>query len=217
MPLQVIGAGLPRSGTLSLKHALEELGYGRCHHMDECWNSPERQALWKHVFDEDYQDWDKIFEGYGAAVDAPACYVFDKLASYYPRAKVVLTTRDPQAWLKSLQSAMFNPDFFARMARSPISQMLEPMFRYHMRQLGAPMPEGVTALAAPPPPGALLAEREAHHADVMRKIPADRLLVFDVKEGWEPLCKFLGKPMPRTPFPRVNSSAEFQTNFALPG
>lgn len=212
MTLQVIGAGLPRSGTLSLKLALEQLGYGKCHHMEECWNNPARQELWRRVFEDGYDDWDKVFEGYAATVDAPGCYVYDELAKHYPKAKVVLTTRDPEKWLRSLQAAMFNPDYFAKMQQSPIFRMLQPMFSYHMQKLGMPMPPGTITL---PPPQALLAEREAHHAAVMRGIPHDRLLVFDVEEGWEPICRFLGKPVPSVAFPRVNSSRDFQANFAL--
>lgn len=217
MVLHVIGAGLPRSGTLSLKHALEELGYGRCHHMEECWNSTERQMLWQRVFEEGYADWDNLFAGYGATVDAPACYVFDKLASYYPNAKVVLSTRDAQQWLKSLHAAMLNPDYYAQMAKSPIWQMMQPMMRYHMREIGIELPPGDLAAIGVPPDEMLLAEREAHHALVMEKIPRERLLVFDVREGWGPLCRFLDKPVPKTPFPRVNSSSDFQANFSLPG
>ncbi len=100
MPLKVIGAGLPRTGTLSLKHALEQLGFGRCHHMTELARNPDRWPLWERAFDGEPVEWEEIFQGFGATVDAPSCFFYREIAERYPEAKVILTVRDPNRWFE---------------------------------------------------------------------------------------------------------------------
>lgn len=215
MPLAVIGAGLPRTGTYSLKHALEQLGYGRCHHMAEVFENPPLARHWEQVFDREDVDWENVFDGYGATVDAPSCWVYQELAARYPGAKVLLTRRsDPDAWVRSMQATTMNPDFRAAMLQSPLAPMMQKMGAFVMGNAGvaaeAPPPDG----PPPAPDGDTLVQLyEQHNAAVRAAIPAERLLEFQVADGWEPLCDFLGKPVPDTPFPRMNSTEEFVRSF----
>jgi hypothetical protein len=215
MPLAVIGAGLPRTGTFSLKHALEQLDYGRCHHMAEIFDHLTLARHWERVFDGEDVDWESVFEGYGATVDAPSCFVYRQLAARYPDAKVILTRRtDPEAWFKSMSATTMNPEFQAAMLESPLAPMMDKMRGFVMGSSGAappdPPPEG-----PPPAPDhdTLVALYEQHNAAVRATIPPERLLEFQVSEGWEPLCSFLGKAVPEAPFPRLNSTEEFVREF----
>lgn len=215
MPLAVIGAGLPRTGTYSLKHALEQLGYGRCHHMAEVFENPPLARHWEQVFDRQDVDWEDVFDGYGATVDAPSCWVYEELAARYPEAKVLLTRRsDPDAWVRSMLATTMNPDFRAAMLKSPLAPMMQKMGAFVMGGAGD-APEAPPPSEPPPAPDRdmLVKLYEQHNAAVRAAIPAERLLEFQVADGWEPLCDFLGKPVPDTPFPRMNSTEEFNRSF----
>jgi hypothetical protein len=215
MPLQVIGAGLGRTGTLSLKAALEALGFGACYHMIELLTHPEQIPYWEAASRREPVDWDALFQGYRSAVDYPACRYYPELMEQYPEAKVVLTVRDPQRWWESVRETIY--------------------------QVGRP-PAGDEAGARPRPPfpgdpqllarifhmvqqdvwetdfGGRFEDREyaiecfnRHTAAVREHVPVDRLLGYQVSEGWEPLCRFQGVPVPAaTPFPRLNDRAAFR-------
>lgn len=213
MSLQVIGAGLPRTGTLSMKAALERLGFGRCYHMEEVFADPPKSDAWARFFGGETVDWDDVFAGYGAAVDAPACMAWRELAAKYPDAKVVLTVRNPDAWYASMSNTILSDGYMENLIASSIGPMIE---RMAARMMGPVGPRPADAPPGPPPKEAMLAMREAHQAAVAAEIPAERLLVFNVAEGWGPLCRFLDKPVPDEPFPRVNDSASFHTNFPVP-
>jgi hypothetical protein len=107
MPLSVIGAGYGRTGTLSLKGALEQLGFVKCHHMLEVIHDPKQNQGWTAAAFGQPADWDSLFEGYQATVDWPGCHFYQELADYYPEAKVVLTVRDPLAWFESISNTTF--------------------------------------------------------------------------------------------------------------
>lgn len=197
MTLKVIGAGLGRTGTLSLKLALEQLGIGRCFHMIEIFGVPGLVEQWERAGRGEAVSWDAMFEGFEATVDWPSCSFYDVLAARYPAAKVILTLRDAGQWFESTQKTIFkdlekavedteNP--WARMVKRIIVDMFEG--RIHDRE---------HAIAA----------YNAHNERVRRTIPPERLLVYDVREGWEPLCRFLGEPVPAMPFPRANSAEDF--------
>lgn len=204
MVLSVIGAGFGRTGTLSLKAALETLGVGRCYHMVEIIANPDFAAHWEQAADGEPVDWDRIFTGYGATVDWPAAAFYRELADYYPKARVILTVRDSESWFESTQNTIFSPlirqrnsdnngENRGRMAEKII---IEGTFqgRQHDKQ-------------------AAIAIYEAHNRKVQEVIAPERLLVYHVAEGWAPLCDFLGYPVPDTPFPNVNSTDEFRQMF----
>jgi hypothetical protein len=219
MTLKVIGAGLPRTGTLSMKAALEALGFGRCYHMEEIFHEPSRAEPWARFFGGGEVDWDQVFEGYGAGVDAPICFAWRAVVDHYPEAKVVLTTRDAEAWYASMMKTIFAEGFIDSLMGTPIGAMVANMQQAMMPAAGGPPP--ASQPPGPPPPGgppreAVMAMREAHNAAVLAGVAPERLLVFDVKEGWAPLCRFLGVEAPSIPFPRVNEAEGFHERFAAP-
>lgn len=194
MPLRVIGAGLGRTGTASLKVALEQLGVGRCYHMSEVIKGPERIQDWIDAAD-GKPDWDKIYGDYGATVDYPGCTFWQELAAYYPEAKVLLTVRDPQSWFDSTRATIMSPEFRGFMRNSPFGTMTQKTIydtldnRMDDREF-------------------MVSYFERRNAGIVNAVPADRLLVYQVKEGWGPLCECLGVPVPDTEFPRINSREE---------
>ena len=199
MALQVIGAGFPRTGTASLKAALEQLGVGACYHMSECLGRPNHWQQWALAADGGAVDWDELFEGYAATTDAPACHFYEALAAKYPRAKLILTKRDPDRWFESTQATILSAVATQRFAGAP------PAFNAMMHKLG-----WHPADAAMHDREKMIARLTAHEAAVERTIPRSRLLVFELGEGWEPLCEFLDRPIPGSPFPHINSTEDFR-------
>jgi hypothetical protein len=200
MALQVIGAGWGRTGTMSLKKALEALGFGPCHHMMEVIANQASLPLWI-AAGEGRADWDAMFSGYASMVDFPGCTYWRELADYYPDAKVLLSVRDPEEWFESTQATIFSPAAVKLMGNSP----LEPFIRTNVwRHFGDRIHDREFMIDA----------FTRHVADVQRSVAPERLLTYSVSEGWEPLCAFLGVPVPATPFPRSNSREEMQAMLA---
>ena len=199
--MKVIGAGFGRTGTFSLKTALEELGYGPCYHMIEVFDKPQHVALWQAAAEGQPVDWGELFAGYNAAVDWPACSFYAQLMEVYPQAKVLLTVRDPEAWYESVMHTIYP---------SSTEEAASPDARAHRHMVKTLIWQGTFDGRFNDKQYAL-AVFEQHNQEVKNSVPADRLLVYDVKEGWEPLCRFLDVPVPAgTPFPRLNDTAEFQ-------
>ncbi|HEX4095678.1 MAG TPA: sulfotransferase [Caulobacteraceae bacterium] len=214
MGLKVIGAGLPRTGTLSMKHALEQLGFGRCYHMEEVFADHARSRAWASYFTGGPVDWDEVFDGYGAAVDAPAYIAWRDLIRAYPDAKVVLTMRDADSWYDSMSKTILSDGLNEALMATELGPMLAPMLGAMLAEVpGLPPMQGPPA--GPPPREVMMAMREAHNTAVLREVPPERLLVFQVSEGWEPLCRFLGVETPVEAFPRVNDAGSFHATFGL--
>jgi hypothetical protein len=192
MGLKVIGAGLPRTGTLSLKFALQRLGFGRCYHMTEFILHPEHSPLWAGAVD-GRADWDRLFHGYQATADFPGCLFWRELADHFPHAKVVLGVRSPESWFESLSQTVGMASHRAALSESPLGTVL-----VQMRARG-----GFTQARE-----SMIQVYERHVAAVKAGLPPERLLVYEARHGWEPLCAFLGVPIPDSPFPHVNSRAE---------
>jgi hypothetical protein len=209
MPLKVIGAGLPRTGTLSLKHALEELGFRPCHHMRELARLPERWPLWERAFDGEPVDWDVIFKGFAATVDAPASFLYREIASHYPQAKVILTLRDPERWFQSMRATIYADGYREKLAETPIASFMAKMLGYAARRRGIGT-SGKPLASTPPDREAAIAGFHAHNAEVRAAIAPERLLVFEAREGWAPLCRFLDVPVPEAPFPHLNEHDKWQ-------
>ena len=194
MALDVIGVGLGRTGTMSLKVALEILGLKPCYHMIEVWANPASIGDWLEAAD-GRPNWAKIFAGFSATVDYPGCHFWRELTAAYPKAKLVLTVRDPAGWFESTQTTIFSPRMRDRVGASPAAEFLQKTV---WGDFGSSINDRDHMIAA----------FERHSAEVRRAIPSDRLLVFDVTQGWAPLCEFLGVPVPSKPFPRLNSREE---------
>ena len=196
MTLKVIGAGYGRTGTLSLKTALEELGFGPCHHMEDVVKSPSRTRMWEKIVAGEAPTWDKAFAGYQATVDWPGCNYYLELMAAYPNAKVILSVRDPQRWHDSAYNTIFAVTKIKGAHRLPIVGQ-------HIRFINALTWNGNFNGRFEEKDYAIQVFNE-HIENVIATVPPEKLLVFNVKEGWKPLCEFLEVPVPERPFPHVN-------------
>jgi hypothetical protein len=200
--LKIIGAGFGRTGTLSVKAALEALGLVPCYHMTEVFRHPEHAAIWQAAYRGQAVDWEQVFAEYAAAVDWPACTFYEQLLGVYPQAKVLLTVRDPERWYESVRETIYTA---SRMGGAPPGV---PMDVPHM--IDALIWQG-TFDGAFEDKRRAIAIFEEHNREVQARIPADRLLVYDVKEGWELLCRFLSVAPPAVqPFPHLNDRETFR-------
>jgi len=199
MELKVIGFGLGRTGTYSLKTALEELQLGPCHHMERVANNmPVQLPLWNKLLN-DPTDFKAVYEGMQSAVDWPTAAFYKELYKSYPNAKFILTHRTGASWAESFGSTIYKLLAGRENAPEPVQEWLNMTVKV-LEKTGIPMGLDFEKLA----------ERfEAHNKAVQNLIPAEKLLVYQVKEGWEPLCKFLDVKTPKTEFPRTNNREEF--------
>lgn len=212
--MRLIGAGYGRTGTMSLKAALEMLGYGPCFHMIDLIRQPELLPPWERAAAGERIDWTQALDGWGSTIDWPGCTFWEQQHETWPDLPVLLNTRDPEAWYKSCLNSIFAAKEMA--ARGELRGNTE----------SAPAPEVMKMVNGiiwdGTFHGRFLDKQYAfevfhrHHADVKARIPADQLLVYEVSEGWEPLCSFLGVPVPDEPFPRLNDTASFRAMFGMP-
>ena len=199
MTVNVIGAGVGRTGTYSLKLAINQIGMGACHHMDEVLhNMPEQVPLWSAAA-AGKPDWGKIYDGYKSAVDWPTACFFRELVEAFPTAKFVLTHRDPEKWADSFGATIYKLLAGKEQAPPEMHAWLD-MASNVIAKTG--FPQGLER-------DGLVQAFIAHNEAVKAAIPADQLLVFEVKEGWGPLCNFLDLPAPSGDFPRTNHREEF--------
>ena len=205
MTLKVIGAGFGRTGTLSIKMALETLGLGPCHHMEEVFTRSSQPAFWRAAVDGRLPDWDEVFNGYHASIDWPSTHYWRELAAFYPQAKILLSVRPAERWADSFAGTIARllegrhsvPDAGVRSILDWAYDMIaKQTFGDNLHDRGA-----------------VIAAYQRRIDEVTAEIPADRLLVFDVTEGWGPLCGFLELPIPQEEFPRVNNHDEFWQTF----
>ena len=197
MALEVIGAGLGRTGTLSLKLALEHIGFGKCYHMSEMIaHMRDHLPLWLRTAHGDPQ-WDAIFAGYRSSTDYPGCMFWRELAAKYPDAKVILTTRDADRWFESVTATVMSPQHRARLEGDPA---MAEFFRLTVFTGDLESRLGDR--------DRMVEYFNAWNQSVIDEVPADKLLVYRAGDGWEPLCRFLGVPVPPEPYPRVNSREE---------
>ena len=205
MPLKVIGAGLGRTGTLSLKAALEQLGLKPCHHMQEVVKDPKQIDWFLDASQGREVDWERVFERFEAAVDWPAAAYYKQLYEKFPRAKVVLGTRDPDAWYQSVSETIYtvapNVPKWLRLIVLPVNkwvQMVEQTIWDN--ELDGKFEDREYAIAF----------YNKRIEEVKETIPADKLLIHRAEDGWDPLCEFLEVPVPSGPYPWVNEGAEIK-------
>lgn len=200
MGLRIIGAGFGRTGTASLKLALEQIGFGPCYHMSEVLQNQTHIQRWLDAA-AGRPDWEGIFAGYQACVDFPACSFYRELADAYPEARVVLSIRDPDSWFDSIHATIMSPGLVEHVSGSPFGELSQRIIwdrfdsKIHDR---AHMVECFNR----------------HIEEVKAAIDPDRLLVYQVGQGWGPLCEFLGVDVPEAAFPHVNSTEDTQRLFA---
>jgi Sulfotransferase domain len=207
--MRIIGAGVGRTGTLSLKAALERLGFGPCFHGRHVLDHPDRLPLWRAAAAGEPVDWNAVFAGYAATVDWPGAAYWRQLAETFPTARIILTVRDAESWYDSVHSTIFQmfgdgppPPRVAEARR--VVPGLDVFTDFHRRMIwdgffGGRFADREYAIAV----------YERHNAAVLREAPADRLLTISAGAGWEPLCAFLGVPVPDEPYPHLNDPAKF--------
>ena len=202
MSLKVIGAGFGRTGTLSLKTALEQLGFSKCHHMQEVFRSRRQVDLWNKASLGENVDWDDVFEGYAASCDWPSAAYWEQLYACYPDCKVILTLRDESRWYRSTAETI-HP--FSMSIPTWLTWVV-PRARVTRNMVVNTVWNGVFHGRFEDEAYATRVFRE-NSERVQRVVAPDRLLIFEAKDGWEPLCAFLGVPVPETPYPHVNEAA----------
>ena len=197
--MKVIGIGVGRTGTYSLKLAIEQLGLGPSHHMEVVLHDMAEQVpLWRAALD-GRPDWARIYDGFASAVDWPTAGFFRELSAAFPEARFVLTHRDAGTWADSFGATIYK--LLAGRDQAP-PEMHDWLQMAHDVVARSGFPGGLDRDG--------LAQAFAAHNDAVRRtIPADRLLEYEVREGWAPLCSFLDVPVPDAPFPRTNDRAEF--------
>jgi hypothetical protein len=201
--LAVIGVGLGRTGTNSLKVALERLLGGACYHTHEVILNLEHVAVWQNAFDGVPPDWERLFQGYVATVDWPGCRLWDELTNAYPDALVVLSTRSsPERWWASAQRTVF-----ASMKRGPLPGFED--WHRMMRSAMQPFTDCWDSKAES------IAAYLSHNELIRRTIAHDRLVEWQPADGWRPLCDALGISTPDEPFPHLNTTADFRALAAL--
>lgn len=192
--LRVVGAGVGRTGTLSLKLALERLLGAPCYHMAEVFGKPEHVSLWLAATRGRPPDWHALLRGYAAAVDWPASAFWPELAEAFPDALVLLSVRDADSWWRSA-----NGTIFPATEHAPSDQWREMIDGLFASRFTSAIRDREASVAA----------FERHNADVRARVPARRLLEWRPGDGWAPICRRLGLPIPGEPFPHVNTTAEF--------
>jgi hypothetical protein len=203
MALKVVGAGFGRTGTLSLKNALEKLGFAPCYHMMEVFPRPDHVRMWHRLTFENAIDWDLLFRDFQATVDWPSARWWREIAVHYPNAKVLLSVRDPEAWYKSMIDTIYQP------MKWPVPDSVPELARLQNEMARKAILEETFDNRFEDKAHAIEIFNR-HTQEVRDTIDPARLLVFDVKEGWAPLCRFLEVPIPDQPFPRLNDTATTQ-------
>jgi hypothetical protein len=209
--MQVIGAGLPRTGTLTQKLALEQLGLGPCYHWVNVIADLDQVDLWDRALDGE-APWEEAFAGYRSSVDWPGGYFYRELMDAYPDAKVLLSVRDPAAWERSFRETIWamshGESLMPRLSGARAE--VDPRWRSYLALVDRMFwgPQGTFA-AGHAEPRQLIEQMERHHEDVKRAVAPERLLVWEVGEGWQPLCEFLGVPVPEGPLPHANDRESF--------
>jgi hypothetical protein len=201
--LQVVGAGVGRTGTHSLKIALEQLLGGSCHHMMEVIVRPEEVPVWTDAIDGKQIDWAALMTPYVAQVDWPGASFWPELTEANPDALVILSVRDPDDWYTSCTNTIFEG----------LEMMVEQGDQWMaavMRLLGQRFSDQLDDRAA------MLRAYERHNDAVRAGVPSERLLEWTAADGWEPICERLGLPVPAEPFPRTNSTVEFREMVGMP-
>jgi hypothetical protein len=209
--MKVIGAGLPRTATLTQKVALEMLGFGPCYHMVNVLADLGQVPLWHRAADGTI-DWEEIFAGFESTVDWPGGFFYRELVDAYPDAKVLLSVRDPEAWERSMRDTVWEfrhgDTLMAHLAQA--RARVDPSWAEYIRMLDRILWQDNGVLVGNHQDRGFLIEAfNRYNEQVRRDVPADRLLVWEVKDGWEPLCEFLEVDVPDAPLPNINDKTTF--------
>jgi hypothetical protein len=214
--MKVIGAGFGRTGTTSLKAALERLGFDPCYHMTEVFAHPDHADFWVAAWRGEPVDWDGVLGDYEATLDWPACTFYEELMEQHPDARVLLSVRDPERWYESTRSTIYEltklieGSTISRVIFGLISLLVFGGFTGRRSSLANDLIWEGTFDGRFEDKAYAIGVFERHNEEVKRHVPPERLLVYEVKEGWGPLCEFLDVPEPDEPFPHLNDTAQMQ-------
>ena len=211
--VKVIGAGLPRTATLTQKIALEMLGFGPCYHMVNVLADLTLADRWADAL-AGQANWDKVLDGFNSAVDYPTAFFYKELLAAYPDAKVVLSVREGRAWARSMFDTIWGVQYDEGRITHHLARArscIDPPMRAYTNLMTTML--NMAGLFGPTPAqfseDALVAGMERHNAAVRAHVPARQFLEWSPADGWGPLCEFLERPVPAVPLPRVNDSAVF--------
>ena len=214
MSLRIIGAGWGRTGTQSLKYALEYLNIGKCYHMFDLIKDGSKVGHWEKLTRNEKPDYHDLFNGYQSAVSSLSACFYKELMNEYPAAKVILTIRDANDWFESGSKASFRKaphilfllsKFLGLFSRrfSDLTRVIKCTDDFLYRGLYKGRSHDKEFMKS------LFYD---WNEEVKRYVSTEKLLVYDVKEGWPPLCEFLNVPVPDIPFPKLNSREDFRKN-----
>lgn len=212
MAIKVIGAGFGRTGTATLKEALETLGYSKCYHSTSLADHPSHGAQWIGLSEGKPIDWNALFAGYQGAMGLPTVFFYKEIMAQYPEAKVILTVRDPEKWYESASQTIFNLPSGPQMMAMRFMSLFIPKLKMALRIIPVARKLGLERFL-----GNDLSRENVinafnrHNEEVRQTVPPEKLLEYDVKEGWEPLCRFLNEPIPAAPFPHTNTREQFRS------
>ncbi|MDH3710921.1 MAG: hypothetical protein OER04_13590 [Cyclobacteriaceae bacterium] len=215
MSIKIIGAGLPRTGTNTLKQSLEMLGYSKTYHMKELIVNPEMLPQWLALENGEQPNWDELYDGFEATVDFPAYPWYKEHMKRYPDAKVIMTVRPFEGWYKSIESTILTAGpqtplekivMMIKLAFNPRLRKVIQCVKLAKRMIFQKHLQGKFADKA-------FAEEifNKHMEDVKTYVPPEKLLIYDVRDGWGPLCEFLGKPVPEEELPHLNKRENFKS------
>ncbi|RUV43710.1 MAG: sulfotransferase family protein [Mesorhizobium sp.] len=199
MTIRVIGTGFGRTGTDSTREALTMLGFGPCHHMSEVMAHAEQKRLWRALAQGAAPDWNRLFAGYKSCVDWPSVHYWRELIEVFPQARVILTWRSPESWWESF-------------AKTILPAVIDSQ---DQESLGVTLVTKQVFGGRPQDRAHAIAVYEANIEAVLKTVPAERLLVHKLGDGWAPLCAHLGVPVPDEPYPNRNTTKEFRTALSL--
>lgn len=213
MSIEIIGAGFPRTGTTTLKKAIEILGYNKTYHFKDLVANPNDLKYWKELEETGNTDFESLFKGYRATSDFPAYPYYKILLKKYPDAKIILTKRDPEAWYKSTSDTIWKAgpqNVLAKVAllgKMLLNKQLKKKMNcikfmrkiYLSNQFDGQFGDEASAKKT----------FINHIQEVAQNVPKEKLLVYEVANGWEPLCKFLDKNIPQIEFPHLNKNKDF--------
>ncbi|KAB2343607.1 sulfotransferase family protein [Actinomadura rudentiformis] len=211
--LKLINTGLGRTGTTSLKGALEQLGYGPCFHMFDIVGDEARIAEWEKVVCEGQDpDWEALFAGYTSAVDGPPAVYYREMMKAFPEAKMVLTVRDAERWYQSTYDTLYQFVLMNEKKAPPPNSLPARIYRVTSTMVWNGLFDG------------RFSDKEhaievyhQHNKEIAQNIDPDRLLIYDVTQGWEPLCAFLGVDVPSEDFPHLNDTESMRRQLARMG
>ena len=214
--MRLIGAGFGRTGTTSLKAALEKVGFDPCYHMTEVFAHPDHADFWVAAWHGEPVDWDGVLGDYEATVDWPACTFYKELMRRHPDSKVLLSVRDPERWYESTRGTIYEltrlieGSTISRLIFGIVGLLVFGGFTGRRSSLANDLIWEGTFDGRFEDKAYAIEVFERHNEEVKRHVPQDRLLVYEVREGWGPLCEFLDVPVPDEPFPRLNDTVQMQ-------